>query len=118
LVPGLDLFRQSFGSPLEEAISQGLDEAVVSEEASQDFLSRVDDYVAGLLTPERFDQLRARLDAVLKEKTFEDKWVPFVYLLAQYMAEPDAAKTERYFLVNAFLGEFQYVGKEITEASR
>ncbi|MGD9148332.1 MAG: hypothetical protein PVI80_22400, partial [Anaerolineae bacterium] len=116
--PGLDLFRQSFGSPLEEAISQGLDEAVVSEEASQDFLSRVDDYVAGLLTPERFDQLRARLDAVLKEKTFEDKWVPFVYLLAQYMAEPDAAKTERYFLVNAFLGEFQYVGKEITEASR
>jgi hypothetical protein len=118
LVAGLDLFRRSFGGALEEAISQGLDEAVVSEEASQDFLSRVDDYVAGLLTPERFDQVRARLDAVLKEKTFEDKWVPFVYLLAQYMAEPDAAKTERYFLVNAFLGEFQYVGKEITEASR
>ncbi len=117
LVAGLDLVKQSFGGALEEAISQGLDEAVVSEETSHDFLSRLDDYLDELLTPERFDQLRARLDAVLKEKTLEDKWVPFVYLLAQYMSEPDAAKNERYFLVSAFLGEFRYAGKEFTEAS-
>jgi hypothetical protein len=57
------------------------------------------------------------LDAVLKEKTFEDNWAPFVHMLTQYMAEPDAAKNERHFLVSAFLGEFQHVGEEMTEAS-
>jgi hypothetical protein len=117
LVAGLDLFRQSFGGALEEAISQELDEVEMSGEAAEDFLSRVDDHVAGLLTPERLDQMRARLDVVLKERTFEYKWFPFVYLLTQYMAESDAAKNEIYFLNSAFLGEFQYVGKEITEAN-
>jgi hypothetical protein len=117
LVIGLDLFRQSFGGDFEEAMSEGLEKVELSVEAMHDFVLRVDEYLAELLTSERFNQLRARLDAVLKEGTFEDKWVPFVYLLAQYMAEPDAAKNERYFLVSAFLGEFQYVGKEITEAS-
>jgi hypothetical protein len=117
LVAGLDLFGQSFGGDLEEASSQGLNEVEVPAGATEDFVSRVDDYVTGLFTPERFNLLRARLDAVLKERAFEDKWAPFVLMLTQYMADPDAATNERRFLLSAFLGEFQYVGEAITEAS-
>lgn len=117
LIVGQDLFRQSLGSALEEATSRGLDERETPAADFQDFVSRVGDYIAGLFTPERLDELRARLDAVLRERAIEKRWLPFVFMLRGYIAEPDAAENERHFLTGAFLGEVLYASSEILETN-
>jgi len=112
LLFGLDLFRQTLGEAIEEARSEGR-KVALSEEEALDFFTRVDQYVAELVTPERLDQMRARLDAVLRARDFEEEWFSFVLMLKQYMDEPDAAEVERHFLVSAFVGEIRRGGEAL-----
>ena len=111
LLVGLDLFRQALGGAAEEARSEGQGKAAMSEEAALDFFARVDQYVAELVTPERLDQMRAKLGAVLRARAFEEEWFSFVLMLKHYMDEPDAAENERHVLVSAFVGEIRHAGE-------
>jgi hypothetical protein len=80
----------------------------VPEEAVVTGISQLDDYVEKLFTPERLDQLRARLDAVLKDPAFAGKWKPFLLQLAESMKHEDAIEYEKPFLVQALLGEIAF----------
>jgi len=66
----------------------------------------LDDYLTELITPERLDRLRARLDAVLKDPAYK-KWLGFLYMLVEYMADENAVEIEKRFLIQALLGEME-----------
>jgi hypothetical protein len=76
----------------------------------------VGNYRTELLTSERLEQVRQRLDAILKDPAYEGKWSAFLYMVTQYMAEEDAVEYEKPFLVTAFLGEMNVVIQAFQEA--
>ena len=89
----------------------------MSQEKGMAVISRVDSYVTELVTPERLEQLRGRLNAILKDPATEREWLAFLYMVAQYMANEDAAENEKLFLVTSFLGEMNVVTKTFQQDS-
>jgi len=87
------------------------------QEKGRAVISRVDSYVTELVTPERLEQLRGRLNAILKDPATEREWLAFLYMLTQYMADEDAAENEKHFLVTSFVGEMNVVIKTFQEDS-
>ncbi len=77
-------------------------EISATSEEIKSLVSRVEDYVTGLLTPQRFAEMQDRVALVLKEKAFEQKWFTFVLLLTEDMKVEDAIESQREFLVRAF----------------
>jgi hypothetical protein len=88
--------------------------ADLSEEVVRTLVSRLDGYVTELFTSERLEQLRERLDAILRDPAYRGKWLPFVFMLREYMADEDSVENEKNFLISALIGEMRAVG----EASR
>ena len=89
----------------------------MSQEKGRTLISQVDSYVTELVTPERLEQLRGRLNAILKDPATEREWLAFLYMVAQYMANEDAAENEKLFLVTSFLGEMNVVTKTFQQDS-
>ena len=89
----------------------------MSQEKGRAFISQVDSHITELVTPERLEQLRGRLDAILKDPATEREWLAFLYMLAQYMADEDAAENEKHFLITAFIGEMNVIIKSFQEDS-
>jgi hypothetical protein len=111
LEAGFKIFGARFGrfDRDEETDTQ---EPLIREVTGEDVkavVSQLGDYLAELFTPERLDQLRARLGAVLKDPAYAGKWSPFVFLVAQNMAHADAVKYEMQFLIQALVGEMSFV---------
>ena len=89
----------------------------MSQEKGRTLISQVDSYVTELVTPERLEQLRGKLNAILKDPATEREWLAFLYMVAQYMANEDAAENEKLFLVTSFLGEMNVVTKTFQQDS-
>ena len=107
LEPALDIFTATFGLDLaEEIATQDPLQLKVSDEEFKYFIQQLDDYLTELITPERLDRLRARLDAVLKDPAYK-KWLGFLYMLVEYMADENAVEIEMRFLIQALLGEME-----------
>ena len=81
----------------------------------KDLIQQLDDYLTELITPERLHRLRARLAAVLKDPAHK-KWLGFLYMLVEYMADENAVEIEMRFLIQALLGEMEVVAAEFQEA--
>jgi hypothetical protein len=93
-------------------------EPLIREVAGEDVetvVSQLGDYIAELFTPERLDQLRARLGAVLKDPAYAGKWSSFLLLVAQNMADEDAMEYEMQFLIQALIGEMAFVAEALGE---
>jgi hypothetical protein len=102
---GLELLAELLGyDETTGKLTKGISPA--SKEA-RNVVSRVEDYVADRLTPQRLVQMQERLALVLKEKTLEQKWFPFILLLAEDMKTEDAIENQRGLLVRTFFGEMR-----------
>jgi hypothetical protein len=102
---GLELLAEMLGyDETTGKLTKGI--TPTSEEAGS-IVSRVEDYIVDLLTPQRLVQMQERLALLLKEKAFEQQWLPFVLLLAEDMKAEDAIETQRAFLVRTFFGEMR-----------
>lgn len=101
---GLEIFAEMLGYDEETGEYK---EISSSAEEIKSLISRVHDYVTGLLTPQRFAEMQDRVALVLKEKVFEQKWFTFVYLFAEDMKVEDAIETQRELLVRIFFGEMR-----------
>jgi hypothetical protein len=91
------------------------EEISANSEEVKSLVSRIDDYVAETLTPQRFVQMQERLALILKEKTFEQKWLAFIVLLAEDMKAEDAIESQRGFLVRTFFGEMRKLSRALDE---
>ncbi len=117
LETGFKIFGATFGryDIVEETDTpEPLTPEVPSEDV-ETVIFQLDDYITELFTPERLDQLRARLDAVLKDPAYAGKWSSFLYLLAENMADEDAVEYEMQFLIQALIGEMAFVAAEFQE---
>jgi len=85
------------------------------EELQKALILGLNDYVAELFTPQRLDQLRGRLNIVLREVAHEKKWLSFILMLIECMEDEDAAKNERGFLISALLGEIKAAARATVE---
>jgi len=120
LETGFKIFGARFGrfDTDEETDTQKPLVREVTEEDVKTVIAQLGDYIAKLFTPERVDQLRARLDAVQKDPAYAGKWSPFVFLLAQNLADEDAVEYEMQFLIQALVGEMASVVAAIRESEQ
>jgi hypothetical protein len=117
LETGFDIFETTFGGDVsQETAPQETPLLTIKEEKAKSLISRVDDYITELFTPERLDQLRARLNTVLNDPDCPKEWLAFIMMLGEYMATEDAAENEKPFLIRAFFGEMRAVSAALEEA--
>jgi hypothetical protein len=111
LETGFKIFGATFGRDdiAEETDTQEPLTLEVTKEDVETIVLQLGDYITGLFTPERLDQLRARLDAILRDPAYARKWSSFLFLVAQNMANEDAVEYEMQFLIQALIGEMAFV---------
>jgi hypothetical protein len=107
LQAGFEIVSTGLGYGSGEAAAAGVRMAEPTPEDVKATGQRMGAFLTEMFTPARFEQLRARLDAILNEETLPRAWLAFVLLLAQRMEEEDAAEYEKPFLLRAFLGEMR-----------
>lgn len=78
-----------------------------TKEQTQKLFTQLNAYLVELFTPERLEQLRARLQTILAEGVYPGRYFSYVKMATEAMAEEDAAENERPFLFKALLGELQ-----------
>ena len=112
LATGFDALRTALGiSEINETESETI-VASMSEEKGKAVVLAIDNCVGQLFTPERLDQLRARIVTVLDTGEYPSKGLSFLLMLREYMAHEDAAENERGFLIKALIGEMRSIVKE------
>jgi len=92
----------------ENAAPEGPTEAFIPQR-SQNLFTQLDLYLVERFTPERLEQLRTRLRTILDEAGYAAKYFSFIKMLADAMADEEAAENERGFLLKALLGEIRAV---------
>ncbi len=113
---GFDILQAAFKDDIaERRETHDLGPLKIPEEQGKAIISQMDSYITELLTPERLEQLRGRLDAILKDPTTEREWLGFLYMLANYMADEHAAENEKHFLVMSFIGEINVAIKTLQQ---
>lgn len=116
---GFDIVKTTVGyDAAQETATQDSLQLEIPQEKLMALISRLDDYITELFTPERLDQLRARLDAILKDPAYAKKWLAFLYMLTERMADKDAVEYEKRFLIQALLGEMGVAAQAFQEDSR
>ncbi|MBE7552963.1 MAG: hypothetical protein HS126_17970 [Anaerolineales bacterium] len=110
LEAGVEIFKAVLSAETtdENAPSEGPAEASIPQK-SRNLFSQLDLYLAQQFTPERLEQLRTRLRTVLDEADYPAKYFSFVKMLADAMADEEAAENEKGFLLRALLGEIRAV---------
>ncbi len=109
LETGFKIFEARFGRFDTDEETDTQEPLEVAEEDVESVVSQLGDYITELFTPERLDQLRARLGAVLKDPAYAGKWSSFLFLVAQNMADEDAVEYGMQFLIQALVGEMAFV---------
>jgi len=96
LEAGLDILETARqGDVTQEADAQDPTTIEITEEQGKALVSRIDDYLTELFTPVRLDQLRTRLNSILDSSDYERRWIAFIVLLVEYMADEDAVENEK-----------------------
>jgi len=113
---GFDIFLTTREAEVaQEAAAQKPTESAITEEQGKDLITRVDDYLTELFTPVRLDQLRTRLNFILDSSDYERRWMAFIMMLVEYMADEEAVENEKPFLIHAFFGEMRALAAAMEE---
>ncbi|MEW5956546.1 MAG: hypothetical protein AB1801_02400 [Chloroflexota bacterium] len=95
--------------------AQDANKLKVTQETGKILITQIDDYITNLFTPERLNQLRARLNEATQDSSFPRQWLAFLAMLAQYMADEDAVKNEKGLLVRTLFGEMRAIQQALLE---
>jgi hypothetical protein len=115
---GFDIFKTTLGDNLsQETDAQEPITIKPTEEQGKALVLGIDDFITELFTPLRLDLLRTRLDTILNDKDSPRRWIPFILMLADYLADEEAVANEKGFLISAFLGEMRAVGAALQQGN-
>jgi hypothetical protein len=107
---GFDILQEVFKDDIaERRETRDLTPLEMSEEQGATLISQVDGYLTEMMTPERLKQLRGKLSVAQRDPAYKEKWLAFLYMLGEYMADEDTVEYGKQFLVTAFLGEMHTV---------
>lgn len=81
-----------------------------SKEQTENFFTELNAHLLELFTPERLEQLRARLQTILEEGVYPPQYFSYVKMMTDAMSEDDAVENEMPFLFKAMMGELQTTG--------
>lgn len=113
---GFDIYLTTReGDVTQEAAAHEPSEMVITEEQGRGLITRVDDYLTELFTPVRLDQLRTRLNFILDSSDYKRRWIAFIMMLVEYMADEKAVENEKPFLIHAFFGEMRALAAAMEE---
>jgi hypothetical protein len=106
---GVKIFRETIdatntGEPAPES-------RLFSEEKVSEFVSRLTEYLTGLMTPERLAQVRTRVGAALKDRDYA-RWRGFLFLLDDDLAREEMLESNIDLLVRVFIGELRAASAE------
>ena len=88
----------------------------VSKEVTETYLVRLESYIAELFTATRLDQLRGRMDAIMRDPAYKGEWLPFIVLLREYLQDENAVQNEMGFLIGALFGEMRAADRVASKA--
>ena len=110
---GVEVFREVVGDvETGEAASTPI---VLSQDKARTIAERLGEYVTELITPERLERLRDRVEILMADQAYS-KWLPFLFLLDEALAEEDVLENDLRLLVTAFTGELRAISSHLTEA--
>jgi hypothetical protein len=113
LITAAEMMQDALGiDPAAETIPQEVVSVGMTEKKITALIARFDDYITGLFTPERLDELRQHLHQVVKASAFDEKWMSFMLLLEEDMAAEDALDHEMGFLIGTLFGELRTAMRE------
>lgn len=113
---GAAIMRGVFGGYEDENLTpEEITRLKLTPENVKKLIDRIDNYVTELFTLNRLDQLRARLNELLQGKDLPKRWLPFVLMLKEYMADEDAVENEKWLLIRAFMGEIKVTASMLEE---
>jgi hypothetical protein len=96
-----------------EAAREESHQPTLTEEQSKTFLTRLEEYVAGLFAPERLEQLRAHLDSYLGEPGGNRPYMAFISMVDLHMRGDNAVEDEIWLLMQSFFWEMRrYLQRE------
>jgi hypothetical protein len=87
----------------------------LAEDKIMTFIGQLDAYLTERLTPERIEQFRVRIETVLENDDYPYEYAAFVHMVADNMADPEAAEYEKPFLLQAFIGELRATASTMEE---
>ena len=108
------MFAEAIG--LREVSEEAVAGIQVTEEQIRTYFSHQESYLGDLFTPERHEQLRSRLDMLMKAPSYDKRWQMFVILLVQALKDPEDIQEGIPTLMRALGGEMKVMGsRERTE---
>ena len=114
LWPGVEAFEATVGAALGE-------EAAVTDEvneASEDFVSAADDYLSGLLTPERIEQVKGRLAEILEGGEYDVRRASFIQAYTEEIELAESHRDRVDLLLPTYLGEVRLLIEEAADEEK
>ncbi len=99
-----ELFAEILGYDSETGTRK---EVTDKDDTGRTLIARAEAYITELFTPQRLEQLRERLAAIVNEKACEGEWLGFVFMLMEDMKAEDAVESQKGFLMRALFGEMR-----------
>lgn len=105
---GAEIFNRVMNAEVDDPEAGPETAAAASvKERTQNLFNQLIAYLVELFTPERLEQLRARLKAVVEGEDYPAQYSPYVKMMSEAMDEADAIEHEKNSLFKALMGEMQ-----------
>jgi hypothetical protein len=115
LMAGSEIFKTIFTGDGDDDDDDDEGDLEITEETGKALITQIDNYITELFTPERLEQLRARLKAIVDDPAYDKKWLAFFMMLNTYLTDEDAVENEKPFLIKTFFGEMRHMSEELIE---
>ncbi len=111
LTVGFNIFTEVMGGSeaIEELFEQDDYVPEITQKQSETLIERVNAHLTQILTPERMDEIRDQVEAILEAEDLPKQYYPFGMMMNNYLQDEEDPTTQRLFLITAFLGEMRAV---------
>ncbi len=109
---GIEVFQEAIGNLETEAADSA--PVTLSQDKARTLTARMGEYVTELMTPERLERLRDRVSTVIEDRAYS-KWLPFLFMFNDALAEEDVLEKDMGLLVSTFIGELRTVSSQLAE---
>lgn len=109
---GVEVFQEVVGNVRTDEVDSA--PVVLSKDKARMIAGRLGEYVTDLMTPERLERLRDRVETVIEDRAYS-KWLSFLFMFNEALAEEDVLEKDIGLLVSAFIGELRTASSQLAE---
>lgn len=106
LLGGIEILLEVLQPQVEEKRVQGDSyQPALSDKQGKMLITRIEEYITGLFTPKRLEQLREHLNSCLQEPSANRPYLAFIGMVNLHMQADDAVEDEMALLMRTFFRE-------------